>query len=145
MNNSRRSNVKAPYPGDGCCVEWSDDGSCCLDDYGECCNDVYVDNYYSDGYYGGGYYGGRRGWGRVSTIMYCIFHQKINKSTNSIILKYIFLSSMGVLEGVVDGITAVVEVGTMVVEVATAVVEVAIAVVEVAIAVVVVDIEVVEE
>ncbi len=58
--------------GDGCCIELSDDDTCCLDSYGQCCDGD--GGYYGGGYYGGGYYGGRRhGWGRVGSMLNCIF------------------------------------------------------------------------
>lgn len=75
----------AYYPGDGCCIQWNVDGTCCLDIYQQCCgggeagNVVYANDGYGDGganYYGGdtNYFGGNTnifgggGWGRVSDI-----------------------------------------------------------------------------
>ncbi len=86
--------VTAYEVGDGCCIEWNSDGTCCLDIYQQCCGEsAYGNNYNSDGYYGGdggyyggGYYGGGygggygrgygggRGWRGVSNIL---FYRKI--------------------------------------------------------------------
>ncbi|CAF1362451.1 unnamed protein product [Adineta ricciae] len=60
--------VHSSYPGDGCCVTWSGDGSCCMDSFFQCCVDAapYVDYYSVNNFYGvGGYYsaGGWRGAG----------------------------------------------------------------------------------
>jgi hypothetical protein len=55
---SRNSNViwyldvdftQAYYPGDGCCIQWNVDGTCCVDIYQQCCGAAeYVNNYYTD-------------------------------------------------------------------------------------------------
>jgi hypothetical protein len=65
--------------GDGCCIEWNSDGTCCLDMYQQCCGEGgyygggYDGGYYGGGYYGGGYYGGGRGrWGGVSDVIHYI-------------------------------------------------------------------------
>jgi hypothetical protein len=86
--------TQAYYPGDGCCIQWNVDGTCCVDIYQQCCgaaeygNNYYTDNNYYGGdvdyYGGGGYYGGGRGYygggwgGRVSSIICFIFYEKIN-------------------------------------------------------------------
>ena len=63
--------VQGTYPGDGCCIAWSSDGTCCMNIDSQCCVDAAPDvNYYSTNYYynGGGYYP-VGGWGRVSHPM----------------------------------------------------------------------------